>query len=218
MPTANASLPAPRLDTQPSELVLVVCKFLLNRTHKLPQQWPSREASADFAHLARAAPKIYAPALTTAVRYVNRFCRVKPNPDLLGSWIVINERLLRAHDLVGLEMFHVNLLVAHLPATLRRLWLDAIQISSGDLGALLRQIPAGVRDLAIIDIHIDDETAEILAQSFPLALTHLQLASTQLTNAGLMTVISALPVDRFELLDFRSRQQNTPATLSALAA
>ncbi|KNE60346.1 hypothetical protein AMAG_05743 [Allomyces macrogynus ATCC 38327] len=220
------------LDTLPLELMLIVCKHLLNCAHSLPQQWPSREASASLAQLARVAPSCYVPAMTTAVRYANLFCLVKPNPDLPGAWIVINERLLCTHDLavcidldllapratdkhgvarppmylvVGgsfkdgiparmaipvpamtirymkvvfstwlfdyvvpphltaltlegcrLEMFHVKLLATHLPPTLRRLWLDAIQINSRDLGTLLRQIPAGVRDLAIVDMHLDD--------------------------------------------------------------
>ncbi|KNE60307.1 hypothetical protein AMAG_05709 [Allomyces macrogynus ATCC 38327] len=90
-----------RLDTLPSELVLVICAHLLNRTHDPPQQRPSLDASQDLAQLARAAPNCYVPAVAMAVRHVNRFCLVKPNPDVPGAWIVTNDRLMRANNLVG---------------------------------------------------------------------------------------------------------------------
>ncbi|KNE67261.1 hypothetical protein AMAG_12330 [Allomyces macrogynus ATCC 38327] len=90
-----------RLDTLPSELVLVICAHLLNRTHDPPQQRPSPDASHDLAQLARVARNCYVPAVAVAVRHVKRFCFVKPDPDVPGAWIVTNERLMRANDLVG---------------------------------------------------------------------------------------------------------------------
>ncbi|KAJ3360415.1 hypothetical protein GGF31_003245 [Allomyces arbusculus] len=90
-----------RLDTLPSELVLVICAHLLNRTHNPPQQRPSPDASRDLAQLARVAPNCYMPAIAVAVRHVNRFCFVRPDPEVPGAWIVTNDRLMRANDLVG---------------------------------------------------------------------------------------------------------------------
>ncbi|KAJ3358227.1 hypothetical protein GGF32_000583 [Allomyces javanicus] len=281
-----------RLDTLPSELVLVICAHLLNRTHNPPQQRPSPDASHDLAQLARVAPNCYVPAVAMAVRHVNRFCFVKPNPDVPGAWIVTNERLMRANDLVGcialdvhaplvtdkhgiprpvmylvlrgslkdgipprmaipcpvasirhmkvafsswlfdhplppqlmalgLEGSHLDttrtkLLATHLPTTLRRFWLNAVQIGPGDIGTLVRHIPPSVQYLSIVHVNLGDDTAEDLARVLPANLTHLRLTSTGMTYRGLMAVIAALPAEQLVLLDLGSNLQG-PETMTALA-
>ncbi|KNE61444.1 hypothetical protein AMAG_06270 [Allomyces macrogynus ATCC 38327] len=276
-PTSTAP-PTPRLDALPSELVMAICAYLLNGKPKLPRERPSSNASADLAHLARAAPNCFVPAITMAVRDVDRICQVKPNPDAFGAWIVTGGQPGRANDLAGyialdvhsppvvdnagvarprmnlvltgslkdgilpgmavpcpikairhmqvtsspwffdhagavppklkalvIKGTHLNakrcqLLMAHLPPTLRRFELQTVHLQCEPM-MLLRGIPHGVQDLALVGVYLIDYFIELLARSFPPALRSLRLVHTGLAHPGLVAVLAALPTHQLELLD-----------------